>query len=171
MWVLSWKKYALSKFATFVSVLGALMRYAGVMCLFSSLIPAALICIAIGIGLHFGAEAIAKNKAAKVIGKANTAKTANPVPNATKTTVTQPTPKPVQTNPVPSATAQPTAASDGKIKCGKCGAIVSTANKFCTECGNTLVTEVPKQKKCLRCGANVDNGSKFCTECGYEINT
>lgn len=169
MWVLSWKKYALSKFATFVSVLGALMRYAGVMCLFSSLIPAALICIAIGIGLHFGAEAIAKNKAAKVIGKANTAKTANPVPNATKTTVTQPTPKPVQTNPVPSATAQPTAASDGKIKCGKCGAIVSTANKFCTECGNTLVTEVPKQKKCLRCGANVDNGSKFCTECGYEI--
>ena len=43
MWVLSWKKYALSKFATFVSVLGALMRYAGVMCLFSGLIPAALI--------------------------------------------------------------------------------------------------------------------------------
>lgn len=169
MWVLSWKKYTLSKFATFVSVLGALMRYAGVMCLFSSLIPAALICIAIGIGLHFCAEAIAKNKAAKVIGKANAAKTANPVPNAAKTTVAQPTPKPVQTNPTPSATAQPTAASDGKIKCGKCGALVSTANKFCTECGNTLVAEVPKQKKCLRCGANIDNGSKFCTECGYEI--
>lgn len=169
MWVLSWKKYALSKFATFVSVLGALMRYAGVMCLFSGLIPAALICIAIGIGLHFGAEAIAKNKAAKVIGKANAAKTSNPVPNVAKTTVAQPTPKPVQTNPTTSATAQPTAASDGKIKCGKCGALVSTANKFCTECGNTLITEAPKQKKCLRCGANVDNGSKFCTECGYEI--
>lgn len=169
MWVLSWKKYALSKFATFVSILGAFMRYAGVMCLFSSLIPAALICIAIGIGLHFGAEAIAKNKAAKVIGKANAAKTANPAPSVAKAATAQPTPKPVQTNPTPSATAQPTAASDGKIKCGKCGALVSTANKFCTECGNTLVTEVPKQKKCLRCGANVDNGSKFCTECGYEI--
>lgn len=75
MWVLSWKKYALSKFATFVSIMGALMRYAGVMCLFSSLIPAALICMAIGIGLHFGAEAIAKNKANKVLGTANNVKT------------------------------------------------------------------------------------------------
>lgn len=166
MWILSWKKYALSKFATFVSVLGAFMRYAGVMCLFSSLIPAALICIAIGIGLHFGAEAIAKNKASKVIGKANTENTA---PNVTKTTVTQPTPKPVQTNPTPTATVQPTTVSEGKIKCSKCGALVSAANKFCTECGNTLVTEVPKQKKCLRCGANVNNVSKFCSECGYEI--
>lgn len=169
MWVLSWKKYALSKFATFVSIMGALMRYAGVMCLFSSLIPAALICIAIGIGLHFAAEAIAKNKAAKVIGKANTAKTANPAPSVAKAAPAQPAPKPVQTNPTPSTTAQSAAASNGKIKCGKCGALVSTTNKFCTECGNTLVTEVPKQKNCLRCGANVDNGSKFCTECGYEI--
>lgn len=169
MWVLSWKKYALSKFATFVSVLGALMRYAGVMCLFSSLIPAALICIAIGIGLHFGAEAIAKNKAAKVIGKANAAKTVNPTPLAAKATPAQPAPKPVQTNPTPSATAQPTAASNSKIKCGKCGAHVSTTNKFCTECGNTLVAEAPKQRKCLRCGEMVDSGSKFCTNCGYEI--
>lgn len=62
MWILSWKKYNLSKFATFLSVLGALMRYAGVTCLVSSFIPAALICIAIGVVFHFGAEAIAKSK-------------------------------------------------------------------------------------------------------------
>ena len=65
MWILSWKKYALAKFATFVSVLGALMRYAGVTCLVSSLIPAGLICIAVGVVLHFGAEAIAKSKTSK----------------------------------------------------------------------------------------------------------
>ena len=168
MWVLSWKKYALSKFATFVSIMGALMRYAGVMCLFSSLIPAALICIAIGIGLHFAAEAIAKNKAAKVAGKVNAAKAVNATPTATKAATAQPTQKPVQPNPAPSSTAQADSVN-GKIKCGKCGAFVSTGNKFCTECGNTLVDDTPKQKKCLRCGANVDNGSKFCTECGYEI--
>ena len=56
MWILSWKKYALSKFATFVSVLGALMRYAGVTCLVSSLIPAGLIFISVGVVLHFGVQ-------------------------------------------------------------------------------------------------------------------
>ena len=169
MWVLSWKKYVSSKFATFVSILGAFVRYAGVMCLFSSLIPAALICIAIGIGLHFGAEAIAKSKATKVIDKANATRTAKAPTNAKKTTVAQHAPNPVQINSTPSVPAQPIIASSGKIKCNKCGAIISTTNKFCTECGNALITEFPKQKKCLRCGANVDNTSKFCSECGYEI--
>jgi len=59
MWILSWRQYKLSKFATFVSVVGALIRYAGVLCLFNGLIPGALICIAIGICFHFGAEQIA----------------------------------------------------------------------------------------------------------------
>ncbi len=59
MWILSWKQYKLSKFATFVSVVGALTRYAGILCLLNGLIPAALICIAIGIGFHLTAEQIA----------------------------------------------------------------------------------------------------------------
>ncbi len=71
MWFLSWKKYALSKFATFISIVGALVRYGGVLCLFSGLIPAALICIAIGIGIHFCAEAIAKRKVNKVAKTVN----------------------------------------------------------------------------------------------------
>lgn len=108
MWVLSWKKYALSKFATFVSILGTLTRYAGVMCLFSGLIPAGLICIAIGIAIHFGAEALAKNKADKVIAKANSENTVN----VTETTAT---PK--------------------QNKCIKCGEILAPENKFCPKCG------------------------------------
>lgn len=168
MWVLSWKKYALSKFATFVSIIGALTRYAGVMCLFSSLIPPALICIAIGIGIHFCAEAIAKSKAAKVVKKANAAKNVNPVSTAVNTATAQSMPNPVQNNPKPSATVQ-TDSVNGKIKCSKCGALVSTNNKFCTECGSALADEAPKQKKCIRCGETVDEGNKFCTNCGYEI--
>lgn len=60
MWVLSWRKYAGSKFATFISVVGALTRYGGVLCLFSGLIPGGIITLAIGIGIHFLAEKIGK---------------------------------------------------------------------------------------------------------------
>lgn len=169
MWILSWNKYEVSKFATSVSILGALMRYAGVMCLFESEIPAALICIAIGIGLHFCAEAIAKNETAKVIGESNITKTANTVPSPEKTTTAQLAPSPVQTNPTPSPTVHSATASDGKIKCSKCGTVLSANTKFCAECGNALHTETTKQKACLRCGELVDNGSKFCVNCGFEI--
>ena len=154
MWVLSWKNYKLSKFATFVSIIGALVRYAGVMCLFASAIPAALICIAIGIALHFCAEAIAKKKAAKAAGNVKPQK---------------PAPAPAPKKPTPPAPAQPVAAADAKIKCDKCGALVAATNKFCSECGSAMVTETPKQKKCLRCGTEVDSGSKFCSNCGYEM--
>ena len=164
MWVLSWKKYASSKFATFVSVLGALVRYAGVLCLFSSLIPAALICIAIGIALHFVAEAIAKSKATKANGKTNTTKTAKAVTNAQKTTAAQPMPNPVQRSSTPSVSVQPTTAFDGKIKCNKCGAINSTTNKFCNKCGEKIF----KEKKCLRCGNTLSENDKFCGQCGYQ---
>lgn len=62
MWILSWKKYTLSKLATFVSVLGTLVRYGGVLCLFSGLVPAGIICFLAGIGCHFGAESISFDK-------------------------------------------------------------------------------------------------------------
>lgn len=67
MWILSWKQYKHSKLATFVSVLGTLIRYGGVLCLFSALIPAAAICLAIGIGCHFWAEEIAFSAWKKVV--------------------------------------------------------------------------------------------------------
>ncbi len=65
MWVLSWTKYANSKFATFVSIVGALTRYGGVLCFFYSAIVAGIICLAIGIGIHFLADFISKSKKPK----------------------------------------------------------------------------------------------------------
>ena len=62
MWILSWKNYKISKLATFISIMAALTRYAGVYCLFSELLVPGLVCIAIGIGFHFVAEAVAKKK-------------------------------------------------------------------------------------------------------------
>ena len=116
MWVLSWKKYGASKFATFVSVLGALTRYAGVVCLFSSIIPAGIICLAAGIGIHFGAEAIAKAKVKKAMTKsAPTVPVQNPV---------------VPTAPVPPA--QPVVKEK---KCLRCGTGIAPDSKFCGQCG------------------------------------
>ena len=169
MWILSWKQYKLSKFATFVSIIGALMRYAGVMCLSASAIPAALICIAIGIGLHFCAEAIAKNKTAKVADVKSTTKAPSVEFTETTPTTGKSAPNIAQTSSVTSCVTKTSTSADGEIKCSKCGAVVSENTKFCAECGNALHTEVNKQKNCLRCGELVDNGSKFCVNCGFEI--
>ena len=169
MWILSWKQYKLSKFATFVSIIGALMRSAGVMCLFASAIPAALICIAIGIALHFCAEAIAKNKTAKTTGVKNTTKAPCVEFSQTTPTTVKSSPNIVQTSSPASCVTKTITPADGEIKCSKCGTVVSANTKFCAECGNALHTEVTKQKNCLRCGELVDNGSKFCVNCGLEI--
>lgn len=69
MWLLFWKKYQCSKFATFISIIGALTRYAAVLCLTYSEIVAMLICAAIGIALHFLAELINNKKWQKTIVK------------------------------------------------------------------------------------------------------
>jgi predicted RNA-binding Zn-ribbon protein involved in translation (DUF1610 family) len=36
-------------------------------------------------------------------------------------------------------------------------------NKFCPECGHSLI------KKCSKCGKEIDGNNKFCPECGTEI--
>ena len=118
MWVLSWKKYKFSKFATFLSVIAAMVRYAGVVCLLSSLIPAGIICIAIGIGIHFGAEAIAKKKTATAIAKTNSTNNINQ-PVTTSTPVSTPAP----------------VVAEKERKCIRCGAILKNNSKFCHECG------------------------------------
>lgn len=61
------KKYKNSGLATFVSVIGALFQYGGVLCLFSGLIPGALVCIPIGILLYFAGEKISFNKWVKLL--------------------------------------------------------------------------------------------------------
>ena len=129
MWVLSWKNYALSKLATFVSVIGAFVRYAGVVCLFSSLILPGIICIAIGIAIHFCAEEIAKAKAKKISKKQQTVPpvkethkpntTPNPQPEVKQETATEP------------VTSQPTKVK----KCIRCGEVVDATKNFCANCG------------------------------------
>ncbi len=59
MWVLTWKKYGLSKSGTALSIFGAMMRYGGVLCLFNGIIPAGIVVFLIGVGIHFAAESVA----------------------------------------------------------------------------------------------------------------
>lgn len=56
-----WTIYKSSGLATFVSVVGALVCYAGIMLLFVKEFLAAVICIVIGFAIQMGAEEIARN--------------------------------------------------------------------------------------------------------------
>ena len=49
-------------------------------------------------------------------------------------------------------------------KCPGCGAdIINKNDKFCAECGMSLV------KKCSSCGKTIEGDSKFCPECGNKL--
>lgn len=50
-------------------------------------------------------------------------------------------------------------------KCPKCGASVPQGQKFCGECGASMVTA----NKCPNCGAENEPGMKFCGECGTKL--
>ena len=66
MWILSWKIYKLSKFASFISICGAFTRYAAVVCIANGIATGFAVCAAIGIALHFLAEALNTSKWKKV---------------------------------------------------------------------------------------------------------
>lgn len=70
MWLLTWTTYKASKLATFVSVIGALTRYAGVLCIVNGagIVPT-LICFGIGVLIHFGAEELGFRGWVKVVRK------------------------------------------------------------------------------------------------------
>ena len=69
MWLLTWKTYKLSKFATFISIVGALTRYAAVLCITYGAIAGLFVCAAIGIALHFLAEHINNTKWKKMVSE------------------------------------------------------------------------------------------------------
>ena len=56
-----WTIYKSSGLATFVSIVGALVCYAGILLLFAKEFLAAVICIVIGFAIQLGAEEIARN--------------------------------------------------------------------------------------------------------------
>ncbi len=56
-------------------------------------------------------------------------------------------------------------------KCAKCGTVIAAAAKFCPECGEKVVPDVPEGKiLCPECGNSVPKG-KFCPECGHKFVT
>ena len=69
MWLLFCKTYKLSKGATFISIVGALMRYAAVLCISYGAIAGLLVCGAIGVALHFLAECINNGKWQKMVSE------------------------------------------------------------------------------------------------------
>lgn len=165
MWVLSWTKYSSSKFATFVSIIGAFTRYGGVICLFSSLVVPGLICLAIGIGIHFLANLIAKKKEEKKVAQSQAAPSpAQATVNANKQTTVNAAAQPRNTD--FSAT---TNTSTEMIRCSNCGFQMPKGSRFCKECGSPIQIQQPNRKKCIRCGEALNENSKFCSNCGYPV--
>lgn len=169
MWLIRWNKYRYSKLATFVSVIGALTRYGGVFALVNGLILGGIITFAIGVGIHFLAESIAKGKEPK---KETPPKTAATSGAASASAAAQKTANTAQTAQRPAQTAQPTQpaqpAAPVKTRCPNCGAEAPAQSAFCNQCGSRLAPKTSRAKKCLRCGRILEDGSTYCTHCGYQ---
>lgn len=69
MWILRWRNYKHSKLATFISVIGALTLYGGVMLLVYKEYVPGIVTAAVGIAIQFGAEKLAQAKAKKLTEK------------------------------------------------------------------------------------------------------
>jgi membrane protease subunit (stomatin/prohibitin family) len=52
-----------------------------------------------------------------------------------------------------------------KIRCDVCGTSNKKDNKFCKNCGSTLVTTIT----CESCDAKLPKDAKFCTNCGQKV--
>lgn len=59
MWIMIYRKYADSKWATVISFIAMLLRYAGIVCFVDSAILPGIILLILGIGGHFLAEFVA----------------------------------------------------------------------------------------------------------------
>ncbi|HEY8423716.1 MAG TPA: SPFH domain-containing protein [Clostridia bacterium] len=64
--------------------------------------------------------------------------------------------------PVPAGFAGPT------MPCPQCGATISAASKFCSECGAKIVSS-PAGKFCPACGKQNKPQANFCAECGTKL--
>ena len=56
----------------------------------------------------------------------------------------------------------------GGPSCPKCGASISSSDKFCQNCGAKIV-EKKKSGFCSKCGAGTKPSDKFCPECGAKL--
>ena len=55
--------------------------------------------------------------------------------------------------------------SANMTKCDYCGSEIKGSEKFCGNCGHTLLAG----KTCENCGATNDKDAKVCTECGKDL--
>ena len=51
------------------------------------------------------------------------------------------------------------------VNCPKCGSLNKKSDKFCSNCGEKIITEIT----CPNCGSTIPSSSKFCSECGQPI--
>jgi len=68
--------------------------------------------------------------------------------------------------PAPAPAPKPRATAEASVRCAKCGTVAASGNKFCPECGYSLIPEPPKQKICSNCGEVLASNVKFCVNCG-----
>lgn len=75
-----------------------------------------------------------------------------------------------QTASAATAAFQPSASGGNAVKntCSKCGASIPAGVKFCPECGEKCVSDLPATVTCPGCGHTVPK-SKFCSECGFRL--
>ncbi len=73
---------------------------------------------------------------------------------------------------------------EGKMKCEKCGAIITSDSAFCNKCGasieapdfsslginNSIPTPTTVSNTCPKCGAALVSDAAFCEKCGTKIN-
>lgn len=57
----------------------------------------------------------------------------------------------------------------GMITCPKCGKSVSSTEKFCSYCGEKLISAVSISRICPACKKENANNAKFCTGCGTRL--
>lgn len=58
--------------------------------------------------------------------------------------------------------------TQSKIKCVNCGNELSINSKFCPECGQKNIQDLPTTMLCPQCGQSITRG-KFCSECGCNL--
>ena len=190
-----WTIYKSSGLATVVSVVGALVCYAGIMLLFAKEFLAAVICIVIGFAIQMGAEEIARNATFKkwkneVVSKGYAQLIArgdysvavqlynqNPGEKTMeffKTLNPQIAAKiaaSIQSTQAQKAasTGSQTAPSEAKSAPRPTQPVQTAAAPDAVNKPIELSSRLPRAERCAGCGEEIAPNSKFCIQCGAKV--
>jgi membrane protease subunit (stomatin/prohibitin family) len=73
---------------------------------------------------------------------------------------------PARTQPAPT---QRVVVAEPPVNCPACATPNASANRFCSECGATLVPPAPESITCPSCATLNPPGQAFCGECGTRL--